>query len=387
MKILQVAPYFIPYSGGQEKYIHNLSKYLSKMGHTVHVITSNYPKGKTFEEIDGITVERHNVLVRILRNPIAPGFLKIKQLKNNFDVVHIHNEHSFSSLLTAYFKLKNNLPLILTNHGQLQFDSFLFDSFEKIYNKSIGRCIFKICDKIVALSHSDAKYISSFGTNKEKIIILPNAIDIEEFQPYISKSCSDFLQKYKIDGKKIILFVGQIIPRKGIEYLIKSIKYIMKMHSEKNIVCLIIGKGEAMKKMKKIVKKLDLEEFIIFTGEITLNELVSAYESADVYVLPSLSEGLPTTILEALYFGLPVVATDIPGIRDHFKDFALLVPPRDETELAKALIKLLNDQDLANTLSKNGKELVATNYTWNVVAGQHIEVYKNLISDKFKRSI
>jgi glycosyltransferase involved in cell wall biosynthesis len=385
MKILQVAPYFRPYPGGQEKYVYNLSKYLKKMGHEVHVITSNFPKGTPFEEIDGITVERHNILVKIFRTPITPGFLKIKHIMKEYDIVHIHNVYTFSSMLSTYFKLNNDVPLIITCHGLLKVDRLFIDFVGKIYDNSVGKIIFRTVDQIVTLSQSDAKYISSFTQDDGKIIILPNAIDVDDFKPYISKNRSDFLQKYKIEKKKIILFVGQIIPRKGIEYLIKAIQYITKTHLEKDIVCLIVGKGEYTKKLKEMVRKLDIEEFVRFTGELPFNELVLAYESAYIFVLPSLAEGLPTTILEAMYFEVPVIATDLPGIRDHFKDIALLIPQRNDVELAKSLIKLLDDHDLAHALGKAGKELVTAKYTWDIVASQYIKIYNNLISDHLKR--
>ena len=380
MRILQVAPYFTPYPGGQERYVYNLSKYLVKMGHEVHVITSNYPKTKSFEEIDGITIERHKVFARILRNPITPGFLKIRGMIRNFDITHMHNEHSFSAMITAYQKKRYDFPLILTNHGQLRFGNFFSDAFEKIYNQSVGKNIFRSANRIVALSSSDAEYISSLGIESKKISILPNAIDLSEFAPYNNLDNIDFLKRYNVEGKRIVLFVGQIIQRKGIEYLLKSVKYVMKLSRENNIVFLVIGKGGFLEKAKNIVKNLNISDLIVFTGEIPFSELVEAYKSADVFVLPSLSEGLPTTILEAMYFGLPVIATDIPGVRDHFRKRALLVPPKNECKLAEAIIKLLKDEELAKRLSANGKELVKSKYTWDIVSKKYEDLYKETVS-------
>jgi len=379
MRILQVAPYFIPYPGGQERYVYNLSKYLVKMGHEVHVITSNYPKTKSFEEIDGITIERHKVFARILRNPITPGFLKIRGMIRNFDIVHMHNEHSFSAMITAYQKKRYDFPLILTNHGQLRFGNFFSDAFEKIYSQSVGKNIFRAASRIVALSSSDAEYISSLGIESKKISILPNAIDSSEFVPYSNLDNIDFLKRYNVEGKRIVLFVGQIIQRKGIEYLLKSAKYVMELSHENNIVFFVIGKGGFLEKAKNIVKNLNISELIVFTGKIPFGELVEAYKSADVFVLPSLSEGLPTTILEAMYFGLPVIATDIPGVRDHFRNRALLVPPKNEYKLAEAIIKLLKDEELAKRLSTNGKELVKSKYTWDIVSKKYEDLYKETV--------
>mgnify|MGYP000144326075 CR=1 FL=1 len=144
MKILQFVPYFLPYPGGQERYVYNLSKYLVKMGHEVHVITSNFPKSKKFEEIDGITVERYTLIARPLRNPIVPKFLLVPKRFKDFDIIHIHNEHAFSSMVAAYAKRNGDFPLVLTNHGQLKFGNYLADTIERAYMKTFGKKI-QIC--------------------------------------------------------------------------------------------------------------------------------------------------------------------------------------------------------------------------------------------------
>ncbi|MCD4664757.1 MAG: glycosyltransferase family 4 protein, partial [Bacteroidales bacterium] len=246
------------------------------------IITYNYPRGKSFDKIGVITLERNNDLVRLLRNPITPGLFKIKDYTQDFDIVHVHNEHSFSAMVAAFLKSKNNFPLILTNHGQLRFDSFFADLVEKIYAKSIGKIIFRRADRIVALSLSDANYISSFGKKCEKISILPNAIDSTEFASYADKQNTDFLKKYKLDGKKIVLFVGQIIQRKGVKYLMRSISYVINEFPNNNVLFLIVGKGDFSEKAKEIVRSLNIGDSVLFTGEISFDELVQAYMSADV---------------------------------------------------------------------------------------------------------
>jgi glycosyltransferase involved in cell wall biosynthesis len=122
-----------------------------------------------------------------------------------------------------------------------------------------------------------------------------------------------------------------------------------------------------------------MEDTVIFLEKISFVDLIKAYKSSKMLIVPSLSEGLPTVILEAYYFGLPVIASDIPGIKDHFSESSLLVPPQDEQALADAIIRLLKDNELANRLSSTGKEKVINNYTWDKIIDEYLDLYTRLI--------
>lgn len=380
MKILQVAPYFQPYVGGQERYIFNLSKYLVKMGHKVHVITSNFPKAKEYEEIEGMTVVRQKVLMRPLRNVITPDTFRMNKLIKDFDIVHVHDEHNFSAMMAAYFKTKKKFPLVLTNHGQLIFGNRFLDIIERLYEISIGKSILGTCSSIVVNSLSDKEFLSLINPDiSERINILPNSIDPFEFDRYLNLDNTEFLKKYNIYGKYIILFVGQVIERKGVEYLIKAIPHMIGKTNRKDFVIMIVGPGDFLDRAKKIAKNLNVEKYVVFTGEISFDDLVHAYRSADLFVLPSLSEGLPTVILEAMYFDLPVISTDIPGTRDHFKDVSLLVPVEDEKSLADAIVELFNNTERARKLAQAGKKLVDEKYTWEVTAREYEKIYQKLL--------
>lgn len=378
MKILQFIPYFIPYPGGQEKYIYNLSKDLVKSGHEACVITSNVPKGKKNEIIDGISIKRYYCIGTLLRNPITPAFLTMKPKIKNYDILHLHNEHSSASLIAALVKFGSHTPLVITCHGQLKFGDSFRDAIVKIYDKILGRFIFNKADSIVISGICDKEYICSIDPkNENKLTIIPNSIDPEEFLPYLNQENKEFLTRYNISDKKIILFVGQVIRRKGIEFLIKAIPLMINRTSE-NFIILVVGTGDYLDKAKKMVDDYNVGKYIRFTEKIPFKDLVVAYKSADFFILPSLSEACPTVILEAMYFNLPIISTDIPGISDHFKDNAILVPPRDEKSLSDAMIELLTNRTKKALLAEKGKKIVEKKYLCTVTMKEYEKLFFSL---------
>jgi len=352
------------------------------LGHEVHIITSNYPKENNLKTntIKGVSIKRYPIILRILRNPIMPSIYKIGKHLNEYDVVHVHNEHSFSAIVIAYLRMKYKFPMIITQHGQLRFGNFLLDLIEKIYSRTIGKIIFRRADRIICLSQSDKKYVKKFVKKKDKIKVMPNAIDPAVLS-ISEKKDIDIISKYNIKNKRIVLFVGQIIKRKGINFFIRAIPHILKDTSKRDVVFLIVGMGDFLNKAEQMAEKFHISDSVVFTNKISFSELIQAYKSSNIYVLPSLSEGLPTTILEAMYFGLPVIATNIPGVKDHFKNRALLVPPSDEKRLAEAISYVLDNVDFAKTKSKEGKKLIEEKYTWDIVIREYCKVYKKLVYD------
>ncbi len=377
MKILQVCPYFYPYLAGQEKYVLQLSKKLQKYGEKVEVFTMNHSKLQRCEEIENIRVHRFNIIATLLNNPISIEFLYIFPKLKYFDIIHIHNEHSFSSFIIFIYNIFNKKPLVLTCHGQLIFGSALKDWFEKIYSRTVGKLIFNSATKIIALSEEDKGYISSLGIKETKILVLPNAIEIDDLNKKVlnQEFNSNIIEKF-VD-KRVILFVGRIIERKGIEYIIKCIPKVIENFND--TVFVLIGNGEYKLQAEKFCEELEVEEHVIFLSNISDTTLFDYYKSAEIFILPSLSEGLPTTILESMYFGIPVISTDIPGIRSHFKDNAILIPPKNEKELSKAIIRLLSDKEFAMSLRIKGNNLVTGKYTWDKVSKEYINIYHEIL--------
>ncbi|MEA3202048.1 MAG: hypothetical protein QOE90_3476 [Thermoplasmata archaeon] len=371
MKILQVNPYYAPYLGGQERHVQTLARKLKERGHEVVVLTSNYPKSAPEETIEGIRVVRVPVYGRILRNPIAPGFARHKDLFAWADVVHVHNEHGLSANLAAYLGPRVKRPMVLTCHGQLKFLSPLADAFERGYSRSLGAWTLKRMARVIALSPTDAKYLDGLGVAPGKIRVVPNAI---EFPPQPSPvDVEEFRKKHGLAGKEVILFVGPILARKAPDLLLAQLPRILA--ERPNVVAVLVGGGADLDKMRARAREMGLERHAIFTGRVSERDLYAAFHAANVLAVTSKSEGLPTVMLESLHLGLPMVASDLPAIQDWFSDVALLRDPGSPA-FADALCRLLADPAERERMRERGRAYVHERFGWDRTVEDVLAVYE-----------
>jgi len=381
LDVLEVSPYYPPFTGGIEKYVQHLSHRLLEYGCNITVFTSNEPRTKSFEIVDGIRIRRFGTVCRPLRNPLTPSMLSsLIRNGSQFDVVHAHGEYQFPTIFCSFAKVTNDFPFVITNHGQLSFGDGAKDVLVKIYRKTFSRRIYNKADAIVALSPSDRNYLLSLGIDSEKISVIPNAIDISRVNSFGHEAYTSLTHKFKLDGKRVILFVGPIVKRKGVNTLIRAIPQIIQNNHD--VVFVMAGEGAFKSKAMTLARLLEVEEHVCFTGFLTEEELYKAYKLSDIFVLPSLSEGVPTTILEALVFSKPVISTRIPGVEDYFNDVCYLVSPRNVDDLAFAINKLLEDEKLARRLGSAGKKMIEKEFAWDAVARRTFELYEKVLGTR-----
>jgi glycosyltransferase involved in cell wall biosynthesis len=191
-------------------------------------------------------------------------------------------------------------------------------------------------------------------------------------------------KKYNIKGK-MILYVGRIYSyQKGLDYLIRAIPIILSKETEIKFV--MIGEDYGSKaSLIKLAKKLKVEKYIIFTGHIPYNELLKAYAAADVFVLPSIFEPFGIVLLEAMASKKPIVATNVGGIPEIVKNGknGILVRPKNEEELADAILFLLSHEDQAKMMGINGYNMVK-NYSWELIAKKIENVYFKVLDQGIK---
>jgi len=370
MKIVILVSSFPPkWLGGMEIATQNIARYLAKDGNEVHVVTSldsglpeEIQKDNFF--IHGASYPKIKILGTIIF--WIKCFFLIKKI--NPEIVHSQTIQMGSPSFLA--KKFWGIPYIVYCRGS---DVYFPWKFKKI----ISKMVFNSADAIIALTDDMRNELKKYC--KKDIIVIPNGIDLEKFKGFSKQAVRD---KFKIHfNKKVILFVGNLRSVKGIDYLIGAMNSIKEKVPE--AVLLLVGDGEQKKELEEMVKHLNLEENIIFSGKV-LNKYIPEYMSAsDIFVLPSLSEGFPMVILEAMASGLPIVATKVGGIPEVVKDGenGLLVEPKNSKQIAEKVLLLLENNELREKISNNNIEK-AKEYSWRNTIDKIEKIYSEVMAKK-----
>ena len=386
MRIIQVCERFPPSIGGLENHVYNLSYELSLRGHQVTVLTSDIKNigffkidraDRPYEKItDNFEVYRFKAYPPGIPYASAYGIIPplIKKLiKLKPSIIHIQSYMLIHSDITSILSKMKNIPTILTVHtfGDAPPRPHL-GALMKFYIHTLGKMNLKFARKIIVLTPNAAEYILQLGIEKEKICIIPNGIENNRFlnmpSPY------RFKKKYGFDGK-MILFVGELSPRKGVQYLIKSMPKVLREIPDTTLVIVGIDRG-FQSHLEGLSNELGIDNKVLFTGPVSNERLLEAYSACDVFVLPSEREGLPTVILEAMASGKPVVATNVGGNPYVIENgvTGLLTNYGDETKLADAIIYLLENVGVREKMGKDARKRVKE-FSWEKIAEETEKVY------------
>ncbi len=225
--------------------------------------------------------------------------------------------------------------------------------------------------------YSSEKIVHFYGVNKKQIRIVPNGVDIQRFKP--SKSCETLKRQIGIDSKLCVLFVGRLIPRKGLTFLVEAAKRVVKEYPQ--TIFLIVGDGPLKQYLVSHLEKINLSSNFVFLGDVDESMLPALYNCADVFALPSIQEGQGIVLLEAQATAKPVVAFDVGGVREAVldKESGLLTKP-DSNELADAIMKLLASWSLREKMGIKGRKFIVENFSWDICAQKLFQVYQEAVA-------
>jgi len=365
MKIAILVQLFPPkWLGGTEIATYNIAKELAKKGHEVHIITmADGRLSRKSREKDFYVHRLAWQKIKFLR--IISLWLKIILLLKKINPEIIQAQGLGIALPAFLAKKFLRKPYIIYCRGS---DVYLPWKFKS----KIAKLVLKNADLVISLTNDMAKEVKKIYNREIKVI--PNGIDLERFG---NLSKDKTRQKLQIRGKeKIIIFIGGLKPVKGIQYLIMAMDIIRRKEPKAKLI--LVGGGEEKENLEKLVKKLNLKNNVNFVGKVP-NEKVPEYLIAsDIFVLSSLSEGFPNTVLEAMVSGLPIVATKVGGLAEIIKDGknGFLVEPRNSQELAKKILLLLRDDNLRKRISRSSKEEVKK-YSWENIIEKLEKIYIN----------
>ena len=311
------------------------------------------------------------------------------------DVFEAHNNSAYG-LPNALQKRGINKPFIHVIHGTLA-DEYeqgkkgpqtlrgrLANAFMKQQAKQEKRIAEKATLIVTISKYSQGKILEHYGIGADKIRIIPNGVDTEKYRPTDGTAAR---QLFGLGEEPCVLFVGSFIHRKGLPYLIDAAEKVVKERT--NTKLLMVGDGPLKGWLLDTLRKKGLLNNFVFLGKLDENQLVSAYNAADVFVLPSIQEGQGIVLLEAQSCAKPVVAFGVGGVNEAVKDgeTGFLVDVGQVDELSGALVKLLGDKALASKMGGNGREFVAGNFTWDICAGKMLSAYREAANRYFNIGI
>lgn len=227
---------------------------------------------------------------------------------------------------------------------------------------------------IVTVSKYSARKISQFySVDKAKIRVVTNGVDTQKFAP--ANGSEAIKRQIGVGNKQCVLFVGRLIPRKGLTFLVEAAKQIIKERSATAFV--IVGSGPLKNHLIAQLEKLNLADNFVFLGDVSEKALAALYNCADVFAFPSIQEGLGIALLEAQATAKPVVAFDVGGVREALihGETGFLVKPSSR-ELAEALLKLLSDKPLREQMGQKGRAFVSRSFSWETCAEKMLQVYR-----------
>jgi len=376
------------YYGGVERRIIEIASRLShQINTTVYSGTkSGFRKGTKIDGIKFIPIFSTDKLYPIdnwfFNNSIAGFFEKI-----NADVYESHAVSGYKFVKKLRKKNKKT-PFIQTIHGVLadeymQATKLSYSSLQtKLANLAMWRLAkfekqaAKDANLVVTISkYTKNKIMQYYNIKKDKIRIVPNGVDTKKFQPVYNQD--KIKDQFGIKNRPCILYVGRLIPRKGLLFLVQAAKQIVAELNK--TIFIIVGEGPQKLQLISNLEKNRLLKNFLFLGDVKEKELPLIYNSSDIFVFPSIQEGQGIALLEAQATALPVVSFNLSGIKETVLDneTGFLIKP-DSKKLAEVVLKLLKNKKLCNEMGKKGREFVLNNFSWEKSADALLEIYNEV---------
>jgi len=345
--------------GGVERYVQSLSHSLSNLGIKITVITSFSKDCIEYDnDVKIVKVKRFFTLFR------TPIFKWKKKINTDFNILHTHGTYPFLSDFSAGASKKIGIPSVLSYHFDGTLKGPLGLLFSKLYYATLAP-LMKKHDIIIVTTKSymeKSKFLKEIP--KRKLRIVPCGVDTRKFRHDIEYS--RVLERYNLE-EGYVLFVGRLVPYKGLHYLLEAMK-------ETDRMLVVVGKGPLEKMLKKY-KNINL------LGYVPEKNLPAIYRGAGVTVLPSISsqEAFGICLLESMACGTPVVATNIPGVKEVAKIGGLIAQKKDPISLASTIKRVLDNSHKYER--KSLSEKIKSQFSWNSTAKKILSLYQSILEE------
>ena len=379
------------YFGGVERRIIEVSKRLSNQA-DITVYSGTKAGFKQPVTVDGVGFVPCYSTDRIF--PLDNWFFNRSAAKKIHSIdADIYDAHTVSGygVQRALNKRGTTKPFTHTIHGVLadEYEQAKKNGYQSFRGRVANYFMHRLANleaetaknatAIVTISNYSLEKIKQFyGVESSKVRIIPNGVDPEKFKPTADQAA--LKRQFGLGVEPCVLFVGSLIPRKGLPFLVEAAKEIVKQQSQTKF--LIVGEGPLRSQLDSSLKQANLTGNFGFLGNLKEEDIPAIYNCADVFVLPSIQEGQGIVLLEAQASAKPVVAFDIGGVNEAVRsgETGFLVKPGSTDELAEAVLKLLSDKALREKMGANGRKFVTENFTWDICAQKMLRVYHEALA-------
>lgn len=397
MRILITYAGLYPHVGGISTHISLLAKGLRELGHEIDFLTySDLPSvlftlffsgpasllGKVNPGLRNLYLS--NVTRIVFRLAVA-----IKARSRNYDLINAH--HIFCAIASEPAAKRLGVPMVLTVHTYHTYElvsPFVSGRLRFLETRSLEeeKKAYHLASHILAVDRRIGEYLRSSGVPNEKIGIMLNSVDTTEFSPRMDKRL--FREQFGLpDDKPVILCPRRLVEKNGVVYPVKA-GAILKERM-KNFLLVYAGDGELRETILRLAKDLRLEENLMLLGFIDHDRMNMLYNAADVVVIPSvhsygLEEASSISALEAMASGIPVVASEIGGLKDIIRSGynGTLVPEKDERALADAVYIALTDMTYRDRIVQNSTACAKSNFSYITRARYFLEASAGMVSNK-----
>ena len=393
MKVLFIAPYLGASYGGTSKVVLELAKSLGKTDVDVDVVSTNANDGDSLNVQLQLWFNQNTYRVKYFpawhRSDLVISLSLIHWLSQHvkeYDVVHTHTLFSPLISLTHALCRLNQVPYVMTPHGMLDPWALSYKAWKKrFYYNRIEQPLLNHAKAIQTLSASETEQVTKLGYSQTTLI--PNGIHKNEFESLPDPELF-YKQFPHLRNKKLILFLGRIDPKKGLDLLAPAFSRVRQSFPEAHLIVAGPDSIDFMPTAKSYFKEANCLDSVTFTGMISGTSKYAALAAADIYVSPSYSEGFSMSVLEGMATGLPCVITENCNFPEAKAANAAFVVSTNAEAIAEGLLKCFKNPDYTKQVGKTARDFIFQNYTWDNIAQKLSNVYTTLLdTTKTKKEV
>lgn len=383
LKILLTTFWKYPHQGGLSNYIKTYKTEFERLGHTVDIISPNMFDSEDFNKKRKIAkkamkdflirrygTENQLILQNCVNMHVYEWFLRKYDL-TQYDLLCAQD--IFTANILSNLNQFSKTPLFLTPHGlytksRLKFKNIKANSVEEAYFKEIERNAYQSANKIITISDSFHTPLMEYGARKEQLTTVYSGIDFQIIEKQSSTESES--------SKMIITCISRLSPRKGHKFLFEALEMIKRGIG--NVEVWIVGDGEMRSELERLKDELELD-FVKFLGMRT--DIPNILSQSDIFVLPTINDNFPISIVEAMFAEQAIITTNCGGIPEmiqHGKT-GLLTEPGNAEEIAISLLLLLNNEEIRRNFAQQAKKFANEHFTSKQMVEKIISIYSNYL--------